>query len=772
LIGVTLSHYRITAKLGAGGMGEVYLAEDTKLERKVALKVLPAELAGDPHRLKRLQREARALAALDHPNIVTVFSVEEDEGIHFLTMAHVEGEDLDGLIPEEGFSVEGLLELAIPLADALRAAHEHGIVHRDLKPGNIMIDREGRLRVLDFGLARLEMAAGSEDITQLATETMTRAGTVMGTYPYMSPEQAQGQVADARSDLFSLGVILYEMVTGQRPFTGETGVSLISSILKDTPTPISDVKAGLPEEMWAIIETCLEKDPNNRFTSAEELRERLEALRREVRAGRTGVASRPRRLVLLGALVVAMAVAGVSGWLVWTRQEPSSETALSQQAGPQIASLAVLPLRNLSADPEQEYFVDGMTEALITDLSKIGALTVISRSSVMRYKGSEAPLSEIATERILWGDRYTRDLTSILGLQAQVAKAIAGSVRVALSPEEEARLSTSREVDPAAYDAVLKGLFYLQQFTPRGFDAALEYFETALEIAPDYAPAYAGMARVWSYRNQWSLVNPSEVAPLRRELIDRALELDDLLADAHLAEANFRVWYEFDWKGGEEAFLRAIELNPNHAEARIFYAHLLTILGRVAEGTAQAERALELDPLNPFFRGLAAVQLSATERSDEAIAMARSVLEIDPNHGLARAALGNVYRRQGRLEEALALLKEAVSARGDTELLEVLERGWVEGGYKGAMGLVVELLERRSKSGHVGNWGLALGFDYAGYPGKAIPYLEKAYEARAPNLPYVGMYPVSAEMRSNPRFLALLEKMDLPVVGSAGKSGD
>jgi TolB-like protein len=630
---------------------------------------------------------------------------------------------------------------------------------------------------------------------------MTQAGTVMGTYPYMSPEQAQGQVVDARSDLFSLGIILYEMATGRRPFTGETGVSLISSILKDTPRLVTDLKEELPEELGAIIEKCLEKDPADRFDSADEVRDRLEALRRQVKAGQVGTSSRQGRLVLAASLVVVAALAGISGYLALTRQGEESQVAASETPGPRIASLAVLPLRNLSGDPEQEYFADGMTEALITDLSKIGALRVIARSSVMRYKGSDLPLSEIAvalgvdavvegsvvregervgisaqlievtTERILWGERYTESLTSILGLQAQVARAIAGGVRVTLSPEEEALLSAEREVDPAAYDAVLKGLFQLQQFNPRGFDAAEKYFEVALEIAPDYAPAYVGMARVWSYRNQFGLARPGEIAPLRRELIDRALALDDSLADAHLAEANYRVWYEFDWKGGEESFLRALEFNPNYAEARIFYSHLLTIVGRIGEAREQADRALDLDPLNPFFKALAGVHLSGARRGAEAIEMLRSALELAPDHPLARSSLWREYRRQGRLKEAFAELRALTFAWGDTEWVEALDRGWAEGGWTGASLREAEIYERRSASAYVGAYGLARSYDEGAVPEKAILWLEKAYEERSPNLPYVGIYPVSEELRSDPRFVALVEKMGLPVT-SAANSGE
>ena len=796
MIGERLSHYRVTAKLGAGGMGEVYLAEDTRLERKVALKVLPTELADDPDRLRRLQREAKALAALDHPNIVTVFSVEEDRGVHFLTMAHVEGQGLDQLIPEDGFSVERLLELAIPLADALRAAHEHGIVHRDLKPGNIMIDRENRLRVLDFGLARVEAAAVPEDITQLATQTMTQVGTVLGTYPYMSPEQAQGQIADARSDLFSLGVILYEMATGRRPFIGETSVSLISSILKDTPTPVTDLKEGLPEELSAIIEKCLEKEPGDRFSSAEELRERFEALRQEVRAGQavvSGVASQPRRLALVAALVAVAVLAGLYGWMTLTRDGPSSETVASDAAGPRIASLAVLPLKNFSGDAEQQYFVDGMTEALITDLSKISALKVISRSSAMRYRDSDKTLAEIAEEldveaviegsvlreggrvgitaqlievaadQTLWADRYERDLTSILALQGEIARAIAGEIRITLTPQEESLLSSAREVDPEAHEAYLKGMFHLRRFTPQDFQTALQYFEAALDSDPDYALAYYGVSQVWNYSFVLGVIQPHEGGPKALEAVTRALELDDSLAEAHLGLANIKTSYTWDWEGAERAFLRAIELNPNYAEARVFYSHLLLILNRADEGRSQIDRGLELDPLEPFFRAAYGVLLGNSGHPEEAIETFREVYETTPGFGFGHQPFWRILHWAGRLDEAMEHAKAHLINVREQAAVEAMERGFAEGGYREAMQQAADTLAAGSHLATARPIIIADLYDDAGETEKALEWIERAYEIRDIDIAYLGTLLLSDEVRTDPRFLDVIARLGVPL---------
>jgi serine/threonine protein kinase/Tfp pilus assembly protein PilF len=754
--------------LGAGGMGEVYLAE----------------------RLRRLQREAKALAALDHPNIVTVFSVEEDKGVNFLTMAHVEGQGLDELIPSEGFEVEQLLDYAIPLADALRAAHEHGIVHRDLKPANLMIDKEDRLRVLDFGLARREVAAGPDDETQLASLTMTQAGTVLGTYPYMSPEQAQGQVADARSDLFSLGIILYEMATGRRPFSGETGVSLISSILKDTPMPVTDVKEGLPAELGAIIERCLEKNPTDRYQIALEVREALAELRRRVRAGRAGGVSRPRRLALAAVTLVTV-LTGVSSWLVWTWEEPSSEVLASPQAGPQIASLAVLPLRNLSGDPEQEYFADGMTEALITDLSKIGALRVISRTSVMRYKDTDKSLSEIAeeldvdaviegsvlregnrvgitaqlieaaTETNLWADRYEREIESILTLQGEMARAIAGEIEVTLTPGEEALLTRKREVDPEAYESYLKGQAQWQKLTPAGLDAAEAYFEAALEKDPDYAQAHAGMAIVWAVRQQMGVVAPSEAGPKTKAAALRALEIDDSLAEAHQALAVVRAWTDWDWDAAEASFRRAIELNPNLAEVRAFYAHYLAIMRRPDEAMAQMQRALELDPYNALFPLFKGVVLESTGGCEEALAFYSGVLERIPTDVSALEGMIRVNYCLKRYEESYKAALAKWTAQGRPDAVAALEAGYAEGGFQGAMSGLADWKQEHLR--YCDDVNLAAG----GRAEEALDCLESRVEQHDPNMPYIGVFATDPALKDEPRFQELLRRMNLPASESS-----
>ncbi len=755
MIGETVSHYVILDKLGEGGMGQVYLAEDTRLERKVALKVLPTALADDPDRLRRLEREAKALAALDHPNIVGVFSIEEDQGVHFLTMAHIEGRTLDELIPSEGLAAERLLRLGVPLADALRAAHASGIVHRDLKPGNIMVDREDRLRILDFGLAKLEPQPASPDASTMVTQTMTALGAVLGSYPYMSPEQAEGKIADPRSDIFSLGVVLFEMATGRRPFRGDTAAALVSAILRDTPPLVTEVRTDLPDKLGRIIRRCLEKHPERRIQSALDVRRELQDLEREVASG----------------------------------------TAVISTAGadaPRIGSLVVLPLRNLTGDPEQEYFVDGMTEALITGLSQIAALKVISRVSAMRYKGSSKPLAEIAreldveavvdgsvmretdrigitaalidaaTESNLWSDRYERELTSILALQGDVAQAIAREIRITLTPQEEDLLAAAHSVDPAAYEAALKARYYRDRFTPQDLETAEQYFRAALDRDPDYALALTGLGTIWNYQMVLGVARPLEAGPRVLEAHTRAIELDASLAEAHFGLAALKFSFEWDWEGAEKGFRRAIALNPNYAEARIHYSHFLTTQGRPDEGAAQVERALELDPLHPFFQAMYGVQLYLSGRHEDSIAQFRKTLEKTPGLAFAHIPFWRVLHYQGMYDEALAQARAHFEAVGEGEVVAALERGHVEGGYRRAMSLAAEALATGSHTALARPLNVLCLYDDAGQTEPALEWLERAYEIRDIDMAYLAVELFSDDLRNHPRFRDMLRRMNLP----------
>jgi TolB-like protein/tetratricopeptide (TPR) repeat protein len=813
LIGRKLAHYKITAKLGEGGMGEVYRAEDTRLEREVAIKVLPGDLAGSQERLERFQREAHTLASLDHPNIVHIYSVEAAEGIHFLTMQLVRGQPLSELIPDGGLTLERFFELAIPLADALRAAHEKGIIHRDLKPENVMVDDGGRVKVLDFGLAKLrlpEPAAGdsqlpTQTMTQAMTQAMTQEGLVLGTVPYMSPEQLEGKPVDQRTDLFSIGILFYEMLCGRRPFGGDNTASMISSILRDRPAPVADVKPGLPARLVEIVDRCLEKDPESRLQTAETLRDELREVQREAITGQATVArvstrgrlawgrltARRGSLVWIAAagLVVTIGLIAAIAFLgFWRFERPSPESA-----GPQITSLAVLPLRNLSGDPGQDYFVDGMTEALITDLSKIGALNVISRASVMRYKRTDKPLAEIAaeldvdaviegsvlregdrvgitaqlieasTDHNLWAERYERDLTSILALQSEIAQAIAREIQVTLTPQEQTLLTATREVDPKAYEAYLKGMLHLRRLTPQDIERAMKYFQTALEIDPQYAPAHLGVGRVFNYGTVLGISQPREVSALAVEAVTRAIELDDSLAEAHLSLANLKHTWEWDWPGAEREFKRALELNPNYAEAHVFYSHFLANQRRPKESTYHVERGLELDPLEAFFQALYAVQLELTGRTEESIEQFRTLLEEAPGLGFAYHPFWMVLYQEGLYDEAFQQAKAHFSIVGETAAVEALERGNREGGYERAMALAAESLAAGSHTAASRPIHILRLFDQAGDVERALEWLEIAYEVRDIEMAYlaaVGSY--SDRLRSDPRFQEMLRRMKLP----------
>ncbi len=777
-------------------MGEVLKAKDTRLQRTVAVKVLPTHLSSDTARIGRFEREARAASALNHPNITTVFDIGEDDGTHYIVMELVEGKTFRELIKEGPLSTETLLPLATQIAEGLSKAHGAGIVHRDLKPENLMVTEDGLVKILDFGLAKL-MPESSDVDSETATVTKaTQAGTVLGTVQYMSPEQAANRPLDYRSDQFSFGSILYEMATGKRPFEKNTMPQTLAAIIDEDPRSIRKLNDEVPVELSAIVARCLAKDPAERYASTGDMTNELKTV------PKTPSVWRAHRKVLRAAagLLVALLAMALGPSFVRLLDQ------ISSRAGPaQIESIAVLPLRNLSGDPQQEYFADGMTEALITNLAKIGALKVISRSSAMRYKGTDKPPAEIAkelnvdavvegsalrvgnsvrimaqlidpeTERALWAESYERDLENLLLLQSEVAQAIAGEVQVALTPEETNRLASARPVNPEAHDAYLKGSYHWKKLTWEDLDTAEGYFELALEKDPSYAPAHSGLANVWAARQQMSITPPHEAGPKAKAAALEAIRLDESSADAHGSLAGVRTWTDWDWAGAESEWRRALELDPNSAKNHAYFAHFLTIIGRVDEAIPHSERALELDPFNALYHGMYGGVLRRARRYDEAIAAARSALAMQPGLATGLNSLQDALISKGMRDEHLALQREWIA--GDPELVAALEQGLAEGSYEGAQRRVADLLAARyEKSGGVPNPGsfridrdprmISKQYLCVGDYDKAIEWLEKAYEVHHPGLPYVGFDPRYDPLRSDPRFQDLMRRMNLPMTSA------
>ena len=784
--GTRLGSYEIVSPLGAGGMGEVYRARHLKLGRDVAVKVLPRDLASDPERRHRFEREARAASALNHPNIVTIHDVDEHDGSLYIAMELVEGRTLRQLLGEGPLPVGRLLALARQIAEGLAKAHAAGIVHRDLKPENLMLTGDGLVKILDFGLAKLatqDADAGSESTT---IQQATRGGMVLGTVPYMSPEQAAGRPVDFRSDQFSFGSVLYEMATGRRAFKKDTTPQTLAAIIESEPEPVGKLSRRLPAALVAIIEQCLAKKPERRFASTRDLASALQAVPEPRPAPGIG-----RRALWVAATVVALGLAGAllpSVGRVWRSLAPD-------RSAPAIRAIAVLPLQNLSGEAEQEYFADGMTEALITDLAQIGALRVTSRSSAMRYKQTKAPLADVArelgvdavvegsaqrvgdrvrimaqlidvkTDRVLWGESYERAVSDVLRLQGEVAQTIAGEIGALVTPEQKARLTLRRTVAPAALEAYLKGEFHLYRLTPQDLETASSLFQAALAIDPDYAAAHVGIAELWSARMQVGRVPPSEAAPLALAAAQQALKLDASSSNAHLALANVRTWYEWDWKAGEAEFQQAIELNRSNARALAFHAHMLTLLGHFEQADRQMDEALKLDPLNPLFQVLAATRLIFAGRFDDGIARLQTTFERTPGFGIGHIPLWSALDHQGRYDEALVALKAFYATeQAAPEIVRALEQGNAEGGYKTALKRVALALEPRARS--VGTINLVNIYDAAGDVDKALEWLATAYERHDPNMAYISVIPFSESLRKHPRFQELLRRMGLPDLGS------
>jgi serine/threonine protein kinase len=778
-------------------MGEVYLAEDTKLGREVAIKILPAAMAADTDRLRRFQREARAVAALNHPNIITIHSVEEEEGVHFITMERVAGDSLVELIPRAGFGLEKLLELGVQLAEALTTAHEAGIAHRDLKPANVMVTAKGRLKVLDFGLAKLQPeGAEPDELTRLPTLTMTRKGVIVGTAPYMSPEQIEGDRVDQRTDLFSLGILLYEMTTGRRPFHGETAAAVASSILRDTPPTVTEVRSNLPEQLGRIIRHCLHKDPERRFQSAKDVRNELLDLQKEINASqaestvsasdRSSKRSHGLRWVAVGGIGVSLLVALLLG----LKFVKLSQVRTVGDARPEIRSLAVLPFDNLMNDPEQDYFVEGMHEALLTDLSKIRAVRVISRTSAMLYKDSDKPLPQIAREldvdalvegsvlragdqvRItaqlihgasdehLWAESYDRRLENVLAVLSEVAQTVAAEIEVTLTPQEARRVSENEQVDPQALEAYLRGRAAFREFTGAGFRKSLDFYRDAIEIEPGYALAHAGVAAAHLLLGGFGHEPLDESAEKARAAAERALELNDNLDEGYAALGWVKLYFDWNFEGALREFERALEINPNHGHANHGYADYLTAMGRPNEGVAYVQRARQSDPLSTMTNISFVGHLLVARRYDEAIDECRTLLSLDPDSRAIHGWLIQALWLNGQFEEWEAELRKRWTKNPD--LIAAIDKGSELSGPMGAQRALAHEMEQRAATGPSNPLPLARLFGLVGEVDATLAWLEKAYEERVPQLILLPSDPSFDSVRTDPRYQDLLQRLNLP----------
>ncbi len=782
LVGQQLGSHKIISLLGAGGMGEVYQAHDAKLRRDVAVKVLPSVFQHDSERLVRFQREARMLASLNHPNIATIYGLEQSDGVHYLVMELVPGETLAGRVSAGPLGIEESLKICGQIAEALEAAHEKGVIHRDLKPANVKVTPEGRVKVLDFGLAKAFAGDGGLDLSQAATLTgmVSEEGRILGTPAYMSPEQARGKPVDKRTDIWAFGCVLYELVTGQPAFRGETVSDTLARVLERDPDWQS-LPPATPEQVRDLLLRCLQKDRTLRLRDVGDARIEIEEALVAPHRRRM-----PRRqLVVLAGVALVTLVAVPLGLNLGGLRDRLFGTA----APVRIRSIAVLPLTNLSGDHEQDYFADGMTDTLISDLAKIGELRVISRTSVMRYKDANKPLPEIAKElnvdavvegsvlrasgqvritaqligavpeRHLWAKSYDRELRDVLALHSEVAQAIAQEIRISLTPLEKVHLARARAVQPDAYEAYLKGSYY---YNSGDDEKSIESYHQAINLDPDYAPAYAGLAQNYYIPGLFGILPPNEAFVKMREAALKALEKDDALADAYGSLALVKLHYDWDWEGAEKDFRHALELNPNQADIHHNYAHYLMAMDRPEESVAESKRAVELDPFSaPLIACLGWHDLFA-HQYDQASSQALEGLQMNPKNLWAHRVLGWAYEQQSMFDQAIAEFRRTASiTKGRPIDAGSLGHALALSGRKQEAREVIAKLTEQAKLSYVPPYDIAIVYAGLGDKDRAFDWLQKAYQDRSAFLVHVRWDPRLANLRSDPRFADLLRRMNL-----------
>jgi len=756
--GDRLGPYEIVAPLGVGGMGEVYRARDTRLEREVAVKVLPERLAADPQALARFEREAKAVAALSHPNILALYDIGSEGGVSYAVTELLEGETLrqrmTGALP-----ASKAIEIAAAVAEGLAAAHSKGVIHRDIKPENIFLTSDGRVKILDFGLARRESAGDPQ------AETVTEPGTVMGTIGYMSPEQVRSEKAEATSDIFSLGCMIYEMISGQRPFARKTTAETMAAILNNDPPALP----GAAPELELVVRRCLEKNPGERFQSARDLAFALKS----VGSRRSQVGWKP--LVGMAALVaVAAAIGGY--WLL--------------RPARMIESIAILPFAGAAGDTE--YLSDGLTESLINSLSRVSGLKVMSRSAVFRYKGKDPDPQAVArdlkvravlTGRLvqrgenltisaelvdtrdashLWGEQYTRKLADLQGVQEEIAREIAEKLRLRITGEQQKSLARRQTPNSEAYQDYLRGRYFWNRRTGESLNTAIGHFNQAIAKDPTFALAYAGLADCWVLMSFYTPTPSRECYPKAKAAALAALKIDDTLAEAHAVLGRTDHMYAWNWTGAERGFRKALELNPKYATAHQWYGQYLYSMRRDEEAFAEMRRAQDLDPLSLIISTILGDLLLERHRYDEALEEYRRAFAMDPNFAWARYGLGKVYVSKLMYSEAIAEFQAALKLQEkDARILASLGNAYAVSGDQGEARRILAELMARSKLGYVSPEAFAVVYAGLGDKDRAFEWLRKAVDERAATLfLYVG--PVFDRLQSDPRYAELLRRMNLP----------
>ncbi|MGH9872469.1 MAG: protein kinase domain-containing protein [Pyrinomonadaceae bacterium] len=818
----TIAHYRIVSKIGAGGMGEVYLAQDTKLDRKVALKILPTELAVNQDRMRRFVQEAKSAAALNHPNIATIHDIGESDGTNFIAMEFIDGQTLREEIHQERAPLQKLLKYLQQVAEGLAKAHSAGIVHRDLKPDNIMITRDGHAKILDFGLAKLveQQPLATGDSSEVATAVMPQhssPGAIMGTAGYMSPEQAKAKPVDQRSDIFSFGCVLYEAATGRKPFVGDSMVETLHKIISDPAPAITDSNPNAPAELQRIIRKCLAKEPEKRYQlirdTANDLEEVIEELRGVSDIERSVVPSTSAGTVAVGSVqsthsvtqpassaeyvvsgikshklavaAVAVLIVGVlgGGYWFWRGRVAGSN---------QITSIAVMPFVNESGNADVEYLSDGMTETLISSLTQLPNLNVKSRSSVFRYKGKDSDpktvgeelnvqailigrvvqrgeqltlnleLVDVATENAIWSQQYNRKESDLVSLQNEIAREVSSKLKSKLSSAETSRIEKAYTANAEAYQLYLKGRFQWNKRTGESLKQSVEFFNQAIEKDPNYALAYAGLAESYELFGSYSVALPQEFMPKARAAAVRAIELDDTLAEAHCALAIYLSTFSWNQPAAEREFRRAIQLNPNYPTAHQQFANFcLMAMGRFDESIAEGRRAEELDPLSSVISMDVGANLTRARRFDEAIAQFNRTLALDPNFYAARYALGTAYHANGQYGEAIAEFRKALALNDDPWVKALLARSLAKSGQRDAALKILGELQAESAHRYVSSSGLAIVFAALGEKDKAFVWLEKDIAERSQRPPLFSVNPVFDDLRDDPRFKDLLRRIEL-----------